>query len=139
MIDIENKVITLIDAAFTAAGKTVKVSAAYNPEPSQFPYCYIEQSGNSTYQNSRDESLKEHHARVAFSIVIYSNLAGGSKSEAKALAQIADDTMQNIKFTRTDYDFFQDDRNISRIVMRYSAIVMEGVAVGNDTVYQIYR
>jgi len=139
MIDIENKVITLIDAAFKAEQKTVKVSSAFSPEPSVFPYCYVEQSSNSTYQNSLDESLKEHHARVAFSIVIYSNLANKSKSEAKALAQIVDDAMQNIKFTRTDYDFFQDDRDISRIILRYSAIVREGIKVGNDTVYQIYR
>ena len=134
MIDIENKVITIINTALESSGATV--SSVFVPEPSKFPWVFVEQSSNSTYQPSLDGSLQEHHARVAFTIVVYSNT---SKADAKSIAQTIDETMQNIKFTRTDYGYYDEDRTIHRIVLRYTGIVEAGKTVGNDTIYQIYR
>lgn len=135
MIDIENKVIDTVSKAFEGVAE---VSSVYSP--SSFPFVYVREISNVGYEPSYDNELREHHARVIFRIECYSNLEQGAKQEVKALMQIADICMQDIKFRRTSYSLIPNyDRSISRGYADYSAIVGEPKEEGSNTVYQIYR
>ena len=140
MIDIANKVLTSVRAAYTEAGKTVKVVSGYYANLPTLPCVEIIETSNTTYQRSLDSDLTEHHASVTFQIDVYSDKKDKSKSDAKELFAIADQCMQSMKFTRTSYDIdVVLDRTLSRVTGVYRAIVREPVEVDGNTVYQIYR
>ena len=135
MVDIENKVIDTLSRAFDGVAT---VSSSYSD--SSFPFVYAAEIFNVGYARSYDNDLKEHHARVRFRVECYSNLESGAKQEVKAMIQIADLCMQEMKFRRISYWYIPNiDRSITRIHADYEAIVGEPTSVGNDTVYQIYR
>ena len=135
MIDIENKVIDTLSNAFDGVAN---VSSTYSD--SGFPFVYVAEISNTGYARSYDNDLHEHHARVTFTIECYSNLESGAKQECKALMQIADLTMQGMKFRRTSYGFIPNyDRSITRIHADYTAVVGEPKEIDGETVYQIYR
>ena len=140
MIDIESKVVDAIQTAYEDAGLTVGVSSTFVEAPEKFPWVYVAELSNSTYTNSQDTSLKEHHARVRYRIEVYSNLSAGAKAEAKRLRDIADDAMQSMKFTRTSSSFIPNfDRSVTRLYADYTAIVEEGREDGETITHQMYR
>lgn len=140
MIDIENKIVDAIQEAFTAAGIQVTVSSTFVSSPAEFPWVYVREMSNITYQGSLDTSLREHHATVTYRIEVYSNLADGAKSQAKQLREIADLAMQDMRFTRTSSSFVPNyDRSITRLISDYRAVVQEGVTDDGVTTHQMYR
>lgn len=135
MVDIENKVIDTLANAFDGVAE---VSSVYSS--SNFPFVYVREVSNVGYPRSYDNDLHEHHARIVIRVECYSNLVSGAKQEVKALMQIADLTMQGIKFRRTSYGLIPNyDRSITRGYADYTAVVGEPREIGQDTVYQIYR
>lgn len=137
MIDIENKIIDMLTTAFEGVAK---VSGTYTESPSEFPWVYAREISNTGYNRSYDNDLHEHHANVTFRIEYYSAKQSGAKQEIKAMMQIGDTAMQDIKFRRTSFSFIPNwDRSITRAVADYRAVVGEGREVGNDVVFQIYR
>lgn len=137
MIDIENKVIDTISKAFEGIAK---VSGTFVESPAEFPWVYAREISNTGYSRSYDNDLKEHHASVTFRIEYYSAKQAGAKQEVKELMRIGDETMQGMKFRRTSYSLIPNyDPSITRGYADYRALVGEGVTVGDDVVYQIYR
>ena len=135
MIDIENKVIDTVSRAFDGVAE---VSSVYSP--SSFPFVYVREISNIGYARSYDNDLREHHAKVTVRIECYSELENGAKQEVKALMQIADQTMQGMKFRRTSYGLIPNwDRAITRGYADYTALVGEPREVGGNTVFQMYR
>jgi hypothetical protein len=72
---------------------------------------------------------------------VYSDKATGKKTEARSIAKLVDETMQDMKFTRT---FFQPmpnlDRTIYRITLRWEAVAGEPIVTdGGNVTYQMYR
>ena len=135
MIDIENKVIDTVSRAFDGVAE---VSSVYSP--SSFPFVYVREISNVGYSRSYDNDLREHHAKVTFRIECYSELDNGAKQEVKALMQIADQTMQEMKFRRTSYGLIPNwDRAIARGYADYTALVGEPKEVNGDTIFQMYR
>ena len=140
MIDIQNYLLTSVRAAFTAAGKTVKVVSGYYANLPELPCVEIIQTSNTTYARTQDDALMEHHASVSFQIDVWTDNKSKSKSAAKELFAIADEAMQLMKFTRTDYD--EDvaiDRTMSRVTGLYRAVVGAPQMVDGKKVYQIFR
>ena len=137
MIDIENKVIDNLSQAFDGVAK---VSGVYTDSPAEFPWVYAREISNTEYQRSIDNDLHDHHASVTFRVEYYSAAKVGAKQEIKALAQIGDIAMQNMKFRRTSFAFIPNfDRNVMRAYADYRAVVGEGRQIGDDVVYQMYR
>jgi hypothetical protein len=135
MIDIENKVIDTVSRAFDGVAE---VSSVYSP--SGFPFVYVREISNVGYSGSYDNDLHEHHARIVFRIECYSELENGAKQEVKAMMQIADQTMQSMKFRRTSYGLIPNwDRAITRGYADYSALVGEPKEIEGNTVFQMYR
>ena len=140
MIDIENKVLSVVRDAVLAQFPTASVYGEYVDVPASFPCVTVTEDTNYTYVYSKDETTAEHHAEVQYAINVYSNKQTGAKLEARAIMRVADDAMQGIKFYRTMTRQVPNvDRTIYRMIARYHAIVGEPMEVGNDLVYQIYQ
>lgn len=135
MIDIENKVIDTISKAFDGVAE---VSSVYSP--SGFPFVYVREMSNVGVSRSYNNDLHEHHAKVIYRVDCYSDLENGAKQEVKALMQIADQTMQSMKFRRMAYSLTPNwSRSITRGSADYTAVVGEPKEVDGNTVFQMYR
>ena len=137
MIDVESMVFdSVYNAISTSAYSNTEMTSDYDTIPSSFPCVAIYETDNQTYQKTQDDVLKEHHARVIYEVNVYSNKPGTKKSEAKAIMDIVDNTLQEIKFTRTFRNVVPNaDKTIYRIVARYEAVIAEK----NGDIYQVYR
>ena len=140
MIDIENKVLSVVREAVLAQYPTASVYGEYVEVPESFPCVTVTEDTNYTYVYTKDEQLAEHHAEVQYAVNVYSNKQTGAKLEAKAIMNIADNAMQGMKFWRTMTRQVPNvDRTIYRLIARYRAVVGEPTQVGDDLVFQMYQ
>ena len=140
MIDIENKVLSVVREAVLAQYPTASVYGEYVEVPASFPCVTVTEDTNYTYVYTKDEQLAEHHAEVQYAANVYSNKQTGAKLEAKAIMNIADNAMQGMKFWRTMTRQVPNvDRTIYRLIARYRAVVGEPTQVGNDLVFHMYQ
>ena len=140
MIDIENKVLSVVREAVLAQYPTASVYGEYVEVPASFPHVSVTEDTNYTYVYTKDEQLAEHHAEVQYAVNVYSNKQTGAKLEAKAIMNIADNAMQGMKFWRTMTRQVPNvDRTIYRLIARYRAVVGEPTQVGDDLVFQMYQ
>lgn len=140
MIDIENKVLSVVREAVLAQYPTASVYGEYVEVPASFPCVTVTEDTNYTYVYTKDEQLAEHHAEVQYAVNVYSNKQTGAKLEAKALMNIADNAMQGMKFWRTMTRQVPNvDRTIFRLIARYRAVVGEPTQVGDDLVFHMYQ
>ena len=140
MIDIENKVLSVVRDAVLAQYPNAAVYGEYVETTATFPCVTVTEDTNYTYVYSKDDTVSEHHADVQYAVNVYSNKEVGAKLEARAILKVADDAMQSMKFWRTMTRQVPNvDRTIYRVIARYHAIVGEPTQVGDDLVYQIYQ
>ena len=141
MINIEPIVFDTVYKAVKAKFPKAEIKSVYVESAAEFPCVCIVEDDNRTFKKTLDESLMEHHAELLYTITVYSNKKSGKKEEARAIAKVVDETMQNMKFTRTMLNQIPNiDQRIYRIVGRYRAIVSEGLKQPDgSTKYQIYR
>ena len=140
MIDIENKVLSVVRDAVLAKYSDASVYGEYVDVPASFPCVTVTEDTKYTYVYKKEEQLNEHHAEVQYAVNVYSDKQSGAKLEAKAILAIADDAMQSMKFWRTMTRQVPNvDRTVYRLIARYRAVVGEPTQVGNDLVYQIYQ
>lgn len=140
MIDIENKVLSVVRDAVLAQYPSASVYGEYVDVPAAFPCVTVTEDTNYTYVYSKDTAPGERHAEVQYAINVYSNKQSGAKLEARAILKVADDAMQGVGFWRTMTRQVPNvDRTIYRLIARYRAVVAEPREVGNDLVYQIYQ
>ena len=119
MIDIENKVLSVVREAVLAQYPTASVYGEYVEVPASFPCVTVTEDTNYTYVYTKDEQLAEHHAEVQYAVNVYSNKQTGAKLEAKAIMNIADNAMQGMKFWRTMTRQVPNvDRTIYRLIAR---------------------
>ena len=140
MIDIENKVLSVVREAVLAQYPTASVYGEYIDVPASFPCVTVTEDTNYTYVYTKDEQLMEHHTEVQYSVNVYSNKKTGAKLEAKAIMNIADNAMQSMKFWRTMTRQVPNvDRSIYRLIARYRAVVGEPEEKDGDLIYHIYQ
>lgn len=140
MIDIENKVLSVVREAVLAKYPTASVYGEYVETPESFPCVTVVEDTNYTYVYTKDEQLMEHQCEVQYSVNVYSDKQTGAKLEARAILAVADEAMQNMKFWRTmSRQVPNVDRTIYRVIARYRAVIGEPTQVGYDLVYKIYQ
>jgi len=140
MIDIENKVLSVVREAVLSAYPNCAVYGEYVEQSATFPCLTISEDTNYTYVNSLDADLHEHHAEVQYSINVYSAKEVGAKLEARAILKVADNAMQSMRFWRTMTRQVPNmDITVYRLVARYRAVVEAPVESGNNLVYQMYQ
>ena len=75
-----------------------------------------------------------------YTIEIYTDNMSGKKTLAKQIAAVIDEVMIGLRFQRMSFSPIPNvDRDITRYVGRYRAVVSRGITDGTDTEYYIYR
>lgn len=149
MIDIENIVISevakAVRAAFLADHPGLVVYGYEQALPESFPCVTVFMSDNYTHRQSQEfGKLRENHANVAFTVNVFTNNTNGKKELAKAIYNVVDETLQDLKLTRIIAAPTPNiDRTIYRITGRYTGIVADGITKDNDgtetTTYVMFR
>lgn len=139
MIDIETQVIDRIIRAVKAEYPNAIVQNTFTPTPSGFPYVAVYEMNNTNPTRLQDNTHRELYANVSYEAQIYAN-DPTKKATAKAIAQIVDNTMQDMGFLRTFMNPIPNiDRTIYRIVLRYSGVVQDPTYGGQTNVTYIYH
>lgn len=141
MIDIENLVCDKVFRAVNAAFRNAVCYSEYVEVPAAFPCVTLYEADNRSYRPSDDEQLSDHQVHVMYECNVYSDKTNGKKAEAKQIADIVDNAMQSMKFTRTMRSQIPNvDRTIYRVTMRFEAVVGEPIVTDNGTTtLQMYR
>lgn len=140
MIDIESVVYNTLHTAIKTEFPDCYISDLPPEMDAKFPFVTIREDSNRTYRKSQDDAPTEHHAIVVYEISVYSNKQTGRKQECKAIMDVADLTMQGMKFTRIQrHELPTIDRTIMRLYARYEAVVEEPDSDGENLIYQMYR
>lgn len=141
MIDIENLVVNKVFQAVNTAYPNAVCYSEYVEVPAGFPCVTLYEADNRSYRPSDDEQLSDHQVHVMYECNVYSDKTDGKKAEAKQIADIVDNAMQSMKFTRTMRSQIPNvDRTIYRVTMRFEAVVGEPIVTENGTTtLQMYR
>lgn len=132
MIDLESDLFDYVAKALRTAHSGIHVSAEYEETPARFPAVTLVEADNRILNRMRTNNI-ENAVSVMWQVSIYSNKSSGRKSEAKAIADTADEAFASIGFTRTFREQVPNlnDATIYRIVCRYEAVI--------DKNYMIYQ
>lgn len=133
MIDIENQVFAKVAARLRSAAKGVYVTGEYVKMPPSFPAVSLIEMDNAPLARSQTSASVENHATLMYELNVYSNKASGKKTECKKLANLVDEEMAAMGFTRTMLNPMpnMDDATIYRITGRYRAVVSK-----DETIYR---
>lgn len=125
MIDLESDIFDYVAKALRAAHSGVYVVGEYVETPAKFPAVTLVEADNRVLQRMRTSDDIENGVQSTFEMNVYSNKASGKKSEAKAIANTADEVFASIGFTRTFREQVPNlkDSTIYRIVCRYEAVI----------------
>lgn len=128
MIDAEDEIFAHVAGKLRAAYPDIYVTGEYVRAPARFPCVSIEEKNNAVWRNARDTSEIENAVAVMYEVNVYSNLKNGKKRECKAIAEVVDEALRGIGFTRTMLNPLpnQADATIYRMTGRYSAIIGRG-------------
>lgn len=106
----------------------------------KFPAVICVEDDNITYSRDRDLTSQEAYSEVMYTIEIYTDNMSGKKTLAKQIAAVIDEVMIGLRFQRMSFSPIPNvDRDITRYVGRYRAVVSRGITDGTDTEYYIYR
>lgn len=124
MIDIENDIFDYVAKRIRATHSGCYVTGEFVETPAKFPAVTLVEADNRVLERMRTNNI-ENAVSVMWEMNIYSNKASGRKSEAKAIANTADDVFAEIGFTRTFREQIPNlrDATIYRIVCRYEAVI----------------
>lgn len=139
MIDIETVVFDRVAKAVWAYDENANVTAEPVAVPESFPHVSVMETDNTVYRRSQTLDHIENHAVLAYEVNVYSALATGRKDECKAIADVVDTAMEQMRFVRTFRGQTPNvDRDIYRITMRYRGVASQPIQVGDDEIVRIY-
>ena len=130
MIDIESTVFDYVATAIRDAFDNVFVMSVPSDTPTRFPAVCLWEQSNTIYTKSQTAESRENHAKLLYQCEVYSNLTSGKKQQAKAIAALVDEKMQELGFTRT---FGQPVPNIADMTIFRYTMRFEGI-IGKDNI-----
>lgn len=140
MIDIGNKVFDTIFNAVTAVYTKADVTTGFDNKNAVFPCVVVEEVENAPLSRTSTDDCSENHARIAYEVSVYTDNETTAKSEGVKIINIVDTALQGLKFRRVRKNKpLNVARNLFRQYGRWEVIVGKPVAVGENTVYQMYR
>ena len=125
MIDIENSVFNYVTEPLRTEFPGISVYGEYVEVPSSFPSVSLVEDDNSEIGTNRTLGrLPEMAANLMYTANVYSNLATGKKTQAKAIMYAIDTRMHELGFERTMRSQLPNvDRTIYRVTARYTKIM----------------
>ena len=127
MIDIESDVVAQVQTNVRTSYPSLTVYSEYLRKPASFPHVTLIEMSNTSYMPTATSGYANNHARLMFSMEVFSNKRNGKKAEAEHIANLVDETMIGLGFARTMKQPIAnlEDATIYRIVARYQAVVSE--------------
>jgi hypothetical protein len=123
MIDIENTVITRVEAALAVSFPSISVYGEQIETSASFPCATVVELDNSEDMNYVTFDGLENSANLMYQIDVYSNLVSGAKIECKQMLSLVDTAMRGLYFIRTEKRQNDNiDRSVSRMTVRYTKI-----------------
>lgn len=124
MINIENKVNTIVYNAVSPSYPNAKFESGLNLSPSVFPCICVEEIGNTTRKSSIDSGSNENHADVEYEINIFTNNTSGKRTVARDILSLIDSALIRCGFARSGYNPIPLENGTKyRLVARYAATV----------------
>lgn len=149
MIDIElpvfNQVRNALRTAFLQEYPNLTILNDRPEVHQKFPCVVITQDDNFPYRRTQTAEAEEQYAEVMFTVDVYTAVASGGKTLAKAIADVADAEFTSLFFSRMFiHEMPNEDRKLKRFTARYRAVVQKAkVSEGNDDTqnysYLIFR
>ena len=136
MIDIENKVYTVVRTAVKAYDNAISVSGSYSDVPSAFPHVSIEETDSYVPTGTISTSDREFAAALTYTVNIFTNTAT-AKQDAKNIAKVVNDAFAEMGFARSmKQEMPNIDRTIYRLILRFQGTAWKGIS-GIDGHYNI--
>lgn len=125
MIDFENEIFTAVATKVKKEHSGAKVKGEYVRSPAEFPMVAVSEYENVNVDSLMDSSQEEKYAGLGYRLQVFSNKAGGKKSEAKAIFKTADEQIRGMGFRRRTYSTTPEIYNstIFSITATYEAII----------------
>jgi hypothetical protein len=125
MIDAENEIFSIVSTAVREVYANIYMTGEYVRVPHSFPCASLVEMDNSAYTESQTSSENENHAVLMYEVNVYSNKKNEKKSECKAIANLIDEQMAALGFTRMMLNPIPniDDNTIYRMTGRYRAVI----------------
>ena len=125
MINVENEIFSIVAKAVRNDYPGIYMSGEYVKSPPSFPAVSLVEMDNSSYSRTQTSSSVENHAELMYEVDIYSNKKSGKKSECKAIAELIDNEMAALGFSRIMLQPIPniDDATIYRMTGRYTAVI----------------
>lgn len=142
MIDIESKIVDTIFNAVKAqnAFPNADVTTGFDEKTAVFPCVVVYETNNAPYTKSATDDCSENHTRLTYEVSIYTNSLDSAKTDGKRILEIVDTALKSLKFRRVHKNRpLNINRTVFRQYGRWEVIVGKPIAVGNNTVYQMYR
>lgn len=133
MIDAENEIFSIVATAARGAYPGIYMTGEYVKSPPTFPCASLVEMDNSSYAKSQTSDGNENHAVVMYEVNVFSNKTVGKKSECKNIANLIDERMAALGFTRIMLNPIpnMNDSTIYRMTGRYRAVISK-----NKTIYR---
>lgn len=126
MIDIENKVYTVVRTAVKAFNSDIDLSGTYSDVPPSFPHVSIEETDNAVLVSQSSNTDREYAANLTYTVNIYTNTAT-AKNDAKAIAAVVNDAFVDMGFARSmKQEMPNIDRTIYRLILRFQGTAWKG-------------
>ena len=125
MINVENEIFNIVAKAVRAVYPDIYITGEYVKSPPKFPCVSLIEMDNSAYARTQTSGSVENHAELMYEVNVYSNKKSGKKSECKAIAELIDNELAALDFSRTMLQPIpnMDDATIYRMLGRYRAVV----------------
>lgn len=125
MINVENEIFNIVSKSVRNKYPSVFISGEYVRTPSKFPFVSLIEMSNTAYDSTQTSGCLENHASLMYEVNIYSNKTSGKKSECKAIAELIDNELATLGFSRTMLQPIpnMDDATIYRMTGRYTAVI----------------
>lgn len=120
MTDIENEIATALATAISH-----DVETDYLRQASSFPFVRFNYIDSYNYTSTATSANAGNHDRQMFQLEVYSNKRAGKRTEAWALANLADAYLRSIGLVKTSLSPIPnfEDSTIYRIVGRYTMVI----------------
>ena len=125
MINVENEIFNIVAKAVRAVYPDIYITGEYVKSPPKFPCVSLIEMDNSVYARTQTSGSVENHAELMYELNVYSNKKSGKKSECKAIAELIDNELAALDFSRTMLQPIpnMDDATIYRMLGRYRTVV----------------
>lgn len=125
MLDFVNEIFTAVATEVRSKHEGATVTGEYTRSPSKFPAVTLDEIENVSVDSLMDSSHAEKYSGLGYRLQVFSNKAGGRKTEARAIFATADKVMLGMGFRRVTYSTTPEIYNstIYSIMATYEAIV----------------